>query len=53
MRKEMEKISVRFSNKHENSIECKMIYFHNEEFLENNIHLTKRAQLERLADLRQ
>ena len=52
MRREMEKITVRFTNKQSNSLACKMIFFHNEEFLENDIHSTKRAQLERLADLR-
>ena len=52
MRREMEKIAIRFSNKGENSLDCKMLFFHNEEFLRNNIHLTKRAQLERLADSR-
>ena len=52
MRREMEKIAVRFTNKGETSLDCKMLFFHNEEFLHNNIHLTKRAQLERLADSR-
>ena len=52
MRRVMEKMTVQFSNKQANALACKMIFFENEEFMDNDIHLTKRMQLERLADSR-
>ena len=53
MRREMEKIRDRFSNKGQNALECKMVPFYDETFLTNNIHLTIDSQFKRLAYLRQ
>ena len=52
MRREMVKMKDLFSNKGQNPLECKIILFFDEEFLENNIHLTKSSQIERLVRLR-
>ena len=52
MRREMAQLGRKYSNRYENPLKCTMIYFENENFLRNNIHLEYNSQVQRMHDIR-